>query len=65
LLNRNLLVVPSRKRSPRRQNAGRQGRLADLVVFTRQLATMIDAGIAIVQALQALPNRRPTRSCAT
>ena len=28
--------------------------LADLVVFTRQLATMIDAGLAIVQSLQAL-----------
>jgi type IV pilus assembly protein PilC len=28
--------------------------LADLVVFTRQLATMIDAGLAMVQSLQAL-----------
>jgi type II secretory pathway component PulF len=39
--------------------------LADLVVFTRQLATMIDAGIAIVQSLQALADQTPTRSCAT
>jgi type IV pilus assembly protein PilC len=28
--------------------------LADLVIFTRQLATMVDAGLAIVQSLQAL-----------
>jgi len=28
--------------------------LTDLVVFTRQLATMVDAGITIVQSLQAL-----------
>src|SRR6266545_3766904 len=27
---------------------------SDLVVFTRQLATMIDAGLAMVQSLQAL-----------
>jgi len=28
--------------------------LQDLVVFTRQLATMVDAGLAMVQSLQAL-----------
>jgi type IV pilus assembly protein PilC len=28
--------------------------LSDLVVFTRQLATMVDAGLAMVQSLQAL-----------
>jgi type IV pilus assembly protein PilC len=31
--------------------------LNDLVVFTRQLATMIEAGIAIVQSLQALADQ--------
>jgi type IV pilus assembly protein PilC len=35
--------------------------LADLVVFTRQLATMIDAGIAIVQSLQALAEQTPNK----
>ena len=35
--------------------------LADLVVFTRQLATMIDAGIAIVQSLQALGDQAPNK----
>ena len=35
--------------------------LADLVVFTRQLATMVDAGIAIVQSLQALAEQTPNK----
>jgi type IV pilus assembly protein PilC len=55
LLNRNMLVVSIQEK------VGKQGRtsggrvaLADLVIFTRQLATMIDAGLAMVQCLQAL-----------
>ena len=36
------------------KTAGGKVGLADLVVFTRQLATMIDAGLAMVQSLQAL-----------
>src|SRR5512138_931936 len=55
LLNRNMLVLSIQER------VGKQGRtsggkvaLADQVVFTRQLATMIDAGLAMVQSLQAL-----------
>ncbi len=41
-----------------RPDQGRPGgNSADLVVFTRQLATMIDAGIAIVQSLQALADQ--------
>jgi len=35
--------------------------LADLVVFTRQFSTMIDAGIAIVQTLQALAEQAPNK----
>jgi type IV pilus assembly protein PilC len=55
LLNRNLLVVDIREKTAKRgQTKGGKVSLNDLVVFTRQLATMIDAGIAIVQALQAL-----------
>src|SRR5512136_1241072 len=53
--NRNMLVLSIQEK------VGRQGRtsggrvsLGDLVVFTRQLATMIDAGLAMVQCLQAL-----------
>jgi type IV pilus assembly protein PilC len=55
LLNRNLLVVEIKEKMAKRgQTRGGHVQLADLVVFTRQLATMIDAGIAIVQSLQAL-----------
>jgi type IV pilus assembly protein PilC len=55
LLNRNLLVVSIQEKIGKkgRTSGGRVG-LADLVVFTRQLATMIDAGLAMVQSLQAL-----------
>src|ERR1044072_1500132 len=55
LLNRNLLVVSIQERLTRKgTTAGGSVALQDLVVFTRQLATMIDAGLAMVQSLQAL-----------
>ncbi len=55
LLNRNLLVVSiSEKVSKKGRTAGGKVPLTDLVMFTRQLATMIDAGLAMVQSLQAL-----------
>ena len=55
LLNRNLLVLSIQEKAAKsgRSSGGRVA-LADLVVFTRQLATMIDAGLAMVQSLQAL-----------
>lgn len=55
LLNRNLLVVEIQEKVARKgKTAGGSVPLSDLVVFTRQLATMLDAGLAIVQSLQAL-----------
>ena len=55
LLNRNLLVVSiSEKVGKKGKTSGGSVALQDLVVFTRQLATMIDAGLAMVQCLQAL-----------
>src|SRR2546423_5142597 len=55
LLNRNLLVVSIQEKIGKKgKTAGGSVPLADLVVFTRQLATMIDAGLAMVQSLQAL-----------
>src|ERR1051325_5070315 len=55
LLNRNLLVLSINEKLARKgKTAGGKVALADLVVFTRQLATMIDAGLAMVQSLQAL-----------
>ncbi len=58
LLNRNLLVVSiSEKISKKGRTAGGKVPLTDLVMFTRQLATMIDAGLAMVQSLQALADQ--------
>src|SRR5215470_12603892 len=55
LLNRNLLVVSIQEKIGKKgTTAGGRVALADLVIFTRQLATMIDAGLAMVQSLQAL-----------
>src|SRR5436189_3162109 len=55
LLNRSLLVVSIQEKIGKkgRTSGGKVG-LADLVIFTRQLATMVDAGLAMVQSLQAL-----------
>jgi type IV pilus assembly protein PilC len=55
LLNRNLMVVSiAEKIGKKGRTSGGKVALADLVIFTRQLATMIDAGLAMVQSLQAL-----------
>src|SRR6266545_7291595 len=55
LLNRNLLVVSIQEKVGKKgRTSGGKVALADLVIFTRQLATMIDAGLAMVQSLQAL-----------
>jgi type IV pilus assembly protein PilC len=58
LLNRNMLVLSIQEKVGKqgRTSGGRVG-LADLVLFTRQLATMIDAGLAMVQSLQALADQ--------
>ena len=58
LLNRNLLVVSIQERIAKKgRTAGGSIALGDLVLFTRQLATMIDAGLAMVQSLQALADQ--------
>src|SRR5581483_6880575 len=55
LLNRNLLVVSIQEKMAKKgRTGGGSVPLADKVVFTRQLATMIDAGLAMVQSLQTL-----------
>jgi len=62
LLNRNLLVLSIQERIGKKgKTQGGKVRLADLVIFTRQLATMIDAGIAVVQSLQALGEQSPNK----
>jgi type IV pilus assembly protein PilC len=55
LLNRNLLVVSIQEKVGKKgKTSGGKVSLQDQVIFTRQLATMIDAGLAMVQSLQAL-----------
>src|SRR3954462_8740885 len=55
LLNRNMLVVSIQEKIGKKgKTSGGSVALADLVIFTRQLATMVDAGLAMVQSLQAL-----------
>jgi type IV pilus assembly protein PilC len=55
LINRNLLVISIQEKLAKKgKTSGGRVPLSDLVVFTRQLATMIDAGLAMVQSLQAL-----------
>src|SRR5262247_3714108 len=63
LLNRNLLVVSIQEKIGKKGRTG-GGRVAlqDLVIFTRQLATMIDAGLAMVQSLQALADQSPNKA---
>src|SRR3974390_427538 len=54
-LHRNLLVISIQEKVGKKgRTSGGRVALADLVIFTRQLATMIDAGLAMVQSLQAL-----------
>src|SRR3984893_12327519 len=58
LLNRNLLVVSIQEKVGKKgKTSGGKVALQDLVIFTRQLATMIDAGLAMVQSLQALADQ--------
>src|SRR5213080_65591 len=58
LLNRNMLVVSIQEKVGKKgKTAGGKVALADLVIFTRQLATIIDAGLAMVQSLQALADQ--------
>lgn len=55
LLNRNLMVVSIQEKVGKKgRTAGGTVALQDLVIFTRQLATMVDAGLAMVQSLQGL-----------
>src|SRR5271154_6931293 len=58
LLNRNMMVVSIQEKiSKKGRTSGGKVALADLVIFTRQLATMVDAGLAMVQSLQALADQ--------
>jgi type IV pilus assembly protein PilC len=58
LFKRDMLVLSIQEKVPKQgRTSGGRVDLAELVVFTRQLATMVDAGLAIVQCLQALADQ--------
>jgi type IV pilus assembly protein PilC len=63
LLNRNLLVVSIQEKVAKKgRTAGGKVALADLVIFTRQLATMVDAGLAMVQSLSGLAEQTTNKA---
>jgi Type II secretory pathway, component PulF len=63
LLNRNLLVVSIQEKVAKKgRTQGGKVALQDLVIFTRQLATMIDAGLAMVQSLQGLAEQTSNKA---
>jgi type IV pilus assembly protein PilC len=62
LLGKNLLVVKIEEKAKQGKRGGGKVALADLVMFTRQLATMIDAGLSMVQSLQALADQTTNKA---
>jgi type IV pilus assembly protein PilC len=65
LMDTSLMVVSLRASSTRKTQVKRQqGRVKtqDLVVFTRQLATMLDAGLPLVQTLSALEEQTSSKA---
>ena len=65
LVDRNLLVTSLNSVAGRKPQAKRrQGRVKpqDLVVFTRQLATMMDAGLPLVQSMNALEEQTDSKT---
>ena len=65
LMDRGLMVISLRPGTGRKTGRRRyQGRVKaqDLVVFTRQLATMMDAGLPLVQSLTALEEQTENKT---
>lgn len=56
-----IFVKPAKKKSVKLSKTSGSVKLDDLVVFSRQLATMIDAGIPLVQALGILSEQIENR----
>ena len=64
LMNRNLMVTSLRMSSSRKMSARKASgkvKSQDMVVFTRQLATMISAGLPLVQSLNALEEQTESK----
>jgi type IV pilus assembly protein PilC len=66
-LRRRRLVVVSVREKPKELKlslGGRRIKTKDLVLFTRQFATMINAGLPLVQSLDILANQQPNKKAA-
>ncbi len=66
-LRRRRLVVVSVKEKPKELKlsiGGRRIKTKDLVLFTRQFATMINAGLPLVQSLDILAGQQPNKKAA-
>ena len=64
LLNRGLMVVSIEQKTQlkKKTRVSQNVKTADLVVFTRQLATMMDAGLPLVQCLTALSEQSGSKA---
>jgi type IV pilus assembly protein PilC len=62
LRGRNLFVLSLREKKISTSSIHRAVRLMDLAAFTRQLASMLDAGLTIPQALQTLSTETASRT---
>ncbi len=62
LLGKNLIITQMKEKVAQKKRAGGSIKLEDQVVFTRQLATMIDAGLAIVESLKALAEQTTNKA---
>ena len=65
-LRRRRLVVVSVREKPKeiKLSFGRKVKTKDLVLFTRQFATMINAGLPLVQSLDILASQQPNKRAA-
>ncbi|MFH1202630.1 MAG: type II secretion system F family protein [Candidatus Omnitrophota bacterium] len=54
LRGKDFIIISIKEEHARRVAAARRVKLEDLVIFSRQLATMVDSGIPLVQALNIL-----------
>ncbi|MBU1007244.1 MAG: type II secretion system F family protein [Candidatus Omnitrophica bacterium] len=54
LRKKGLIIVSINETTKRRHSAGKKVKIDDIVIFSRQLATMVDSGIPLVQALDIL-----------
>jgi type IV pilus assembly protein PilC len=62
LLNKNYIVLEIKEKVGQKKRAGGTIKLDDIVVFTRQLSTMIDAGLAVVESLRALAEQTTNKA---